>query len=357
MKPLVRIGCSVVLSEDEDEAVHGYHISQAVALAVEQANKTDDLPFSIEMSLGDDKADLEAAVDIAQGFISDSTVLGVVGTMNSHTSLATAPLYHTAGLTQISPSASNPALGQKQYKTFFRMVPHDLYQGQEGARYAVKGLRASRIAVVHDGGDFTRPLAERFVQTIEKLGASVISSCQIEPGGHHYPEVVTDMSKHRPDLIFLALIEAEGRIVANQLRQAGVRSPFLGTDGLKPSLYLTTPDYDVEGPYHTSASTDVYKQACAAEFARAYQARYGELYSVYTAEAYDAANVLIQAYRRASSLDRTTVLSEILGTKEFSGATGTLEFDQHGERVNPSINIYKVVDSVATFLGVSSDLY
>ena len=91
MKPLVRIGCSVVLSEEVDEAVHGHHISQAVALAIEQANKTDDLPFSIEMSLGDDKADLEAAVDIAQGFISDSTVLGVVGTMNSHTSLATAP--------------------------------------------------------------------------------------------------------------------------------------------------------------------------------------------------------------------------------------------------------------------------
>jgi hypothetical protein len=76
MKPVVKIGCSAVLSEEADEEIHGLHISQAVALAVEQANSRGDLPFVVEMLLGDDKAQPEAAIAVAQRFIADPQVLG-----------------------------------------------------------------------------------------------------------------------------------------------------------------------------------------------------------------------------------------------------------------------------------------
>lgn len=98
LKPIVKIGCSAVLSEEADEQIHGRHIAQAVTLAAEQANSQGDLPFVVEVVVGDDKAQAEAAVAVAQRFIADPQVLGVVGTMNSHTSLAAAPLYYQASL-------------------------------------------------------------------------------------------------------------------------------------------------------------------------------------------------------------------------------------------------------------------
>lgn len=355
-KPVVKIGCSAVLSEEEDEAIHGRHISQAVALAVEQANEYGNLPFLLEMVLGDDKAQVDAAVTVAKKFISDPQVLGVVGTMNSHTSLATAPLYHTASLTQIAPAASNPTLTQQGYHTFFRVNPHDLCQGQEGAKYAVQVLGAKKVAIVHDGGNFGKPLAHIFGETAEQLGAQIVCHLEIEPGKVDYHEAVTEVADARPDLIFFGLIEAEGRHVATQLRQAKVRAPFFGTDGLKPSLFLATPDYEVEGPYHTSACTDVFNLASAQTFAEAYLTRYGELYSIYTAEAYDAANILIEAYQRAAKLERVAVLSEVAGTKDFSGASGSITFDQHGDRLNPRISIYKVVNQTPKFLGFTNEL-
>lgn len=356
MKPVVKIGCSAVLSEETDEAIHGQHISQAVALAVEQANSRGDLPFVVEMLLGDDKAQPEAALAVAQHFIADPQVLGVVGTMNSHTSLATAPLYQQANLAQISPAASNPTLTQPGYRTFFRVVPHDLHQGQEAAKYAVQVLGAQRIVVIHDSTAFGQPLAQVFQQTCEVLGTHPILYLSIQRGQIDFKDLAAEVAATGPDLIFFGVIEAEGRHLAAQIRQAGVRAIFFGTDGLKPSLFLTTPAYDVEGPYHTSASTDIRVKPVAAAFAQAYQARYGELYSIYTAEAYDAANILIAACARAEILHRLAVLAKVAHTHNFPGASGSITFDKHGDRVNPEIGIYRVTGEVPVFLGMTTEL-
>ena len=355
-KPVVKIGCSAVLSEEADEQIHGRHIAQAVTLAAEQANSRGDLPFVVEVMVGDDKAQPEAAVSVAQRFIADPQVLGVVGTMNSHTSLAAAPLYYQASLTQISPAASNPGLTQHGYCTFFRVMAHDLYQGQEAAKYAVQALAARRIAVIHDSSSFGEPLAQVFVRTSEELGVSPVLYRGIQRGQVDFKELAGAVAAVEPELIFMSVIEAEGRHLAAQLREAGVRAILFGTDGLKPSLFLATPGYEVEGPYHTSASTDVRVKPSAAAFAQAYQARYGQLYSIYTAEAYDAANILIAACARANPLDRPKVLPEVARTRDFPGASGPIGFDERGDRLDPEIGIYRVTAGVPVFLGVTRDL-
>lgn len=356
LKPVVKIGCSAVLSEEADEQIHGRHIAQAVALAIEQANRRGDLPFMAEVVVGDDKAQPEAAVAVAQSFIADPQVLGVVGTMNSHTSLAAAPLYGQANLAQISPAASNPTLTQQGCATFFRVIAHDLYQGAEAARYAIGVLGRHRLAIIHDQTSFGEPLAQVFRQTAEELGVTPLLYRGIERGQTGFNALAAEVAALGPELIFMGVIEAEGRHLAVQLRQAGVQAILFGTDGLKPSLFLATPDYEVEGPYHTSASTDVRVKPSAAAFAAAYQARYGELYSIYTAEAYDAANILIAACVRAARLDRSSVLAEVAQTRNFAGASGLISFDQHGDRLDPEIGIYRVTAGKSVFLGTTREL-
>jgi branched-chain amino acid transport system substrate-binding protein len=355
MKPVIKIGCSAVLSEEEDEAVHGRHIAQAVGLAVEQANQRAEFPFELELLVGDDQAKTESALSVAREFIEDPRLLGIVGTMNSHTSLATAPRFSQAKLAQISPAASNPALTRQGFDSFFRVVPHDLYQGREGAKYAVQVLGARRIAIIHDGGSFGEPLAAVFSQTSRELGAQIVISRRIQPGKLDYREAAAEVAAAKPDLIFFGVIEAEGRHLAAQLRQVGLVAPYFGTDGLKPSRFLATPEYDVDGPYHTSASTDVYLRPSAATFAQAYRDRYGELYSIYTAEAYDAANILIAACAAAIRPERSLVLEQVAQTKNFSGASGTITFDKYGDRLNPQISMYKVAGDALVFLGYTQE--
>jgi branched-chain amino acid transport system substrate-binding protein len=212
------------------------------------------------------------------------------------------------------------------------------------------------MAIIHDNTAFGLPLAEIFSQTSRELGVNPLLYRGIRRGQTDFGDLAIEVAAAKPDLIFLGVIEAEGRLLARQLRQAGVRAIFFGTDGLKPSLFLSTPEYDVEGPYHTSAATDVYVQPSAAAFAQAYQARYGELYSIYTAEAYDAANILINACAGATALNRSAVLLEVACTYNFQGASGLISFDENGDRLNPHIGIYRVSQQTPVFLGLTEEL-
>lgn len=350
IRPTVKIGCSIVLSNDADEAVHGRHLVQAMQLAVDQANARG-LPFQVDLLVGDDGQSLAGAQAVAHRFVADPQVLGVVGTMNSHTSLATAPIYHAAGLAQISPSASTPALTRQGYDTFFRLVPDDLVQGQDAAHFATTILHANRIAVVHDQTSFGLPLAEVFARIAQEQQAEIVLFAGIERGNTVFSNVVEALVATAPDLVFFAVIEAEGRHLARHSRQAGSRAVFMGTDGLKPSHFLATPGYDIPGPYHTNASTDVLVASSAQPFATAYQERYGELYSIYTAEAYDAVSILIDAFLRAPSLNRSAIRAAVAATQDFPGATGPIAFDAHGDIANPLIGIYRWAGGRMRFLG------
>ncbi|MFN8475328.1 MAG: branched-chain amino acid ABC transporter substrate-binding protein [Anaerolineae bacterium] len=355
-KPTVKLGCSAVLSRDPDEAVHGGHIAQAVRLAVEQANARGDLPCEVEVVVGDDGADVAMSVGVAQSFIADPQVLGVVGTMNSDTSLAVGPLFAAAGLAQIAPAASNPDLTRQGWPTFFRLVATDLVQGAVAARYAVSVLGARAIAVIHDGSSFGKPLGRIFGEAARAQGAEVILFVGIQRGELDFHDLAHRVARAAPDLIFFGVIEAEGRVLARQLREAGVTARYFGADGLKPSRFLATPGWPVDGPYHTNAGTDVFHSPSSACFVADYRARFGEVYSIYTAEAYDAANILLAALARAPRLDRSSVVAEVARTRDFAGATGSITFDERGDLLNPRIGLYRVDGDQTIFLGYASDL-
>ncbi|MCL5046781.1 MAG: branched-chain amino acid ABC transporter substrate-binding protein [Actinobacteria bacterium] len=360
VRPIVKLGCSAVLSGDE--AIHGRSIVRAVQLAVERANSRVRAPFEFRAVPADDRAEGEGGVRVAGAFIDDPEILGVIGPMTSDPAAAAAPVYDRAGLAHISPSASSPALTRRGYRTFFRLVPDDLVQGSVAARYAVRALGALDLAVIHDGSAFGEPLAEVFRETAAGLGARIRAYEAIRRRDVDYGSVADRVQDARADLFFFGVIEAEGTRLAAQLRDRGVRAIFFGTDGLKASRFLETPGAGVDGPYHTNSSTDIHVKPSAAGFLSLYRERYGEDNPVYAAEAYDAANILISAVEGApvrtgaTRPDRASVLAGVAGTREYSGASGTITFDEKGDRTDPEIGIYKVDDGRIRFLGYDWEL-
>jgi branched-chain amino acid transport system substrate-binding protein len=356
MSELARLGHSVPLTGAE--GVHGRTADKAVRLAVEQANARGDLPFEIELLSLDDKCEPEAGAYVARHLAADPDVFGVVGPFNSTPAQTAAPVYHEAQLAHICPAASNPELSRQGWDTFFRTVPSDAVQGREAARCAVHVVGARHIAVLHDRSAFGQPLAEVFADAAWEHGANIVLFEGIARGQTDFPETVKRVAAAAPDLIYFGLIEAEGSAMAHRLREGSVTAPYLGADGLKPSQYLETPGADAAGPYYTSACTDITRRASAADFQRAYGARFPEVadYTVYTAEAYDATNVLINALRRAGTTEREPVCREVAATEAYPGASGLISFTTEGNRANPVIDFYVVKEGELTFLGTTSDL-
>jgi branched-chain amino acid transport system substrate-binding protein len=353
MKRRVKLGNSVPLSGEEGR--HGVAANHAVELAVMQAGERGDLPFDIELVSLDDECTAEAGEAVARRFVEDAEVFGVVGPFNSTPTLGAGPVYDAAGLAHICPAASNPGLSGRGWRTFFRMVASDEVQGREAARCAVRVAGARRMAVLHDQTAFGQPLAEIVADEARKQGAEIVLFEGIERGRRRFPDTVRRVREAAPDLVYFGLIEAEGSAMAHELRAGGVRAPYMGADGLKPSRYLETPEVEVVGPYYTSASADARGRATAAAFRQAYNERFPEFtdYSIYTVEAYDAANVLFDALRRAGRADREAVLGEVAATRGLKGASGPVSFSPQGDRLDAVIDFYVVKEGRLTFLGSS----
>lgn len=346
---VVRLGCSASLSGEE--ATHGQHMAAAVRLAVSQAQERGDLPVGLEVVVLDDAGNAQGAVAVARRLIADELVAGVVGPLTSETVLAAAPLYHAARLAHISPAASTPRATRCGYDTFFRTVSDDEVQGREAARLAVAYLGCKAIAVVHDGSAFGQPLAEIFRDHCLALGARVTPFEQVEKGQTDFADAIARLATCAPELIYCGLIEAEGARFAAQLRQAGLMTPLFGADALKPSRFLETPGYPVQGPYYTSASADITRAESAASFHRSFGS-----YSIYTAEAYDATCILIAAISRSAPGDREGVRREVAATAGFVGASGTITFDARGDLAEPRLDFYAVQEGRLCFLGATREL-
>lgn len=353
----VKMGCVLPLSGPEDR--HARSQLLAVKLALEEVEPELELPFDVELVVEDDAVSAEKAADIARAFVADQDVLAVIGPMNSFTSLSAGPIFYEGGLVHIATAASNPTLTKRGWRTFFRVVANDVHQYQAAAGFAVKKFGASRISVVYGaGGTFSAPLAEGFRDVAQGLGAEIPLFLGIQGKKDDFSDVVEKLAGVPYDLIFFVLGESTAVIISRQLREAGVMVPFLATDGIKPFPYFATFDYDVEGPYYTNVCADPRVKTSAGEMVERYVKRFSEEPTVYMAEGYDAAQIILSALKRTGSArpTRQEVLEAVAVTRDFPGTSGTITFDEYGDIVEPEIGIYKVEDRALKFLGYAKDL-
>lgn len=352
-KPEATIGFAAPLSGDQ--AIVGRPMSWCAALAVEQANARGDLPFHLTLLVEDDRADPTVAEAVARRFVDNPTVIGVVGHKNSGPSAAAAPIYAAAGLAQITPSSTNSQLSRQGYPTFFRLCAHDAIQGVVAARYAIRALKARRIAVIHDRTDYGAPLAEVVAATIRQEGAEVALFEGIVEGAGDFRDTVARIREQAPDLVYFALTEIEASILARQLQEAGVEVTLFGTDGSKESAFLPLAGAAAEGAYQTYAGVDPESTPSAQPFIREFEARYGQV-PVYGVEVYDAACLLIEALARVADLDRQSIVQAVATTKNFEGASGRISFAPNGDRLDPQVSIWRVERGEIRLLGLARDL-
>ena len=356
-KKKIKIGCVLPLTGPESR--HARAQMLAVELAIIEVAPELDLPCEVELIVEDEAFDPQKAAKIAQKFVADEDILAVIGPMNSKTSLAAAPIFHQAGLAHIATAASNPDLSQKGWQTFFRVVVNDIHQYTDAAKYAVKVLKTDRIAVVFSaGGTFSVPMAEGFRRVATELGAEIPIFLGIDGEKLDYSNAVEQLKQVDVGLIFFVVGEDTATAIASQLRQAGVMTPFFATDGIKPFPYFATPEYSVDGPYYTNVCADPHVKPEAGEMVERYIAHFGEKPTVYMAEAYDAATIILTALSRlnADQLTRNGVRTEIAATRNFPGTSGIITFDECGDLVNPAIGIYKVEQEALEFLGFTNEL-
>lgn len=345
-----RIGFSVPSADIQQ--ITGYCAAQ---LAVDNANASGTLPCRLELAPIVESRDPDQSRQAATTFAESPQALGVLGPLNSDAALITQDIYNAAGLAQLTSEASSPLLTSRGFDNFFRLVANDEYQGRALAQVAVQYLKSRRIAVIHDNSGWGRPIAEIFSAEAARLGcapAAVIGFGEREQR-LQFDALAEQTAAADPDLVYFAVYWNKAHIIAHKLRYLGVTATFLGSDALKPFVFLEVPSLDTVKPYHTLAGVDMRLKPSARAFMEAFALRYPLLLAApqYAAEAHDCASLLIDAVRQAGGVDRAGVLAAIQGTRAYSGAIGGVTFDEYGDLIDPEISLYQCEDGLRRYIG------
>jgi len=335
-----------------DQAYIGTGVLYGAQIAVEDANIKGPVFGNTRLKFAplDDQHNPTQAVLAANKLSADPNVMGVVGHFNSSCTKAASSIYHETRVVQITPASTNPEISRQGFDTFFRVCATDDVQAPAAADFVWKELQAKKIVIVDDKTTYGKGLADEFEKKFKKLGGVVLSHDGITQGEKDFTPLLTKIKSLGPELVYFGGIYPELSLLLKQSRKVGLETPWMGGDGIYDVtlIRLATPEL-AEGTYATMLGVDPHSLPGARDFITRFEARHGEIGS-FSAYGYDAANVLIEAIRRAGKKDREAVLREVRNTKDFQGVLGVINFDEKGDAVGRSVGIFKVEKGKFKFL-------
>ncbi|NAZ76798.1 ABC transporter substrate-binding protein [Kineococcus sp. T13] len=316
----------------------GVNINNGVKLAVEEHN-AESGACQVAVEEYDSQGLPDQATGLATQAVGDENVVGIVGPAFSGESKVADPLFDEAGLVGITPSATNPALSENGWGTFFRVLGNDATQGPAAATYITDTLGKQKVYVVDDATEYGKGLADLVRQD---LGAAKVKDNTVQKGQTDFSAVVSDIRGSGADAVFFGGYYAEAGLLLKQMRDAGLTQEqvaFVSDDGAKDQgLVEAAGGPAAEGAILTCPCLP--PEEAEGTFAADYEEAYGTAPATYSAEGYDAATILLEGISEGN-VTREDLLAYVK-SYDAPGVTKQLKFDEKGEPSEISVWAYKV---------------
>jgi len=295
-----------------------------------------------ELLAEDDAADPKQGTAAAQKLM-DAKVVGVVGHLNSGTSIPAAKIYSDAGVPQISPSATNPKFTRQGFKTTFRVVADDVHLGGTLGRYAVEQLKGKSIAVIDDRTAYGQGVADEFEKGVKGKGGTIVKREFTNDKATDFTAILTNIKAAKPDVVFFGGMDAVAGPMIRQMKQLGITAKFMGGDGICSSeLPKLAAGAMADGQVVCAEAGGVEgeQKTGMEKFKVDFKKKFGADVQVYAPYVYDATNVLVAAMVKAGSTEPAKYLPELAKTANYKGVTGTISFDEKGDVKNGALTLY-----------------
>ncbi len=344
---LIRIGSVAPLTGPQSHL--GHDNENGARLAIADAN-TQNIVIAgkkahFELVGEDDAADPKTGTIVAQK-LADAKVNGVVGHLNSGTTIPASKVYADAGIVQVSPSATNPKYTHQGFKTAFRVMANDEQQGHVLGQFVTGTLNAKTVAVIDDATAYGQGLADEFEKSVVAAGGKVVAREHTDDHSTDFSSILTRIKSKSPDLIFYGGMDAQSGPMAKQIKALQIPSSFLTGDGGCSYEFAQLAGDAAEGVYCSLPGVPLERMPKGADFKKRFNAQYGEIQD-YAPYSYDAVGVLIAAMKAADSADPAKY-QMAMGTLTYPGVTANIQFDANGDLKGGEITIYQWKKGVKT---------
>jgi branched-chain amino acid transport system substrate-binding protein len=342
-----------------DEASIGAGALKAIQLAVKDFNKAGGVNGTqVQLLVWDDQHSAQTAQTLQAQGITDPTVLGIVGPMNSGVVLGSVQGLQAATppLPFVSESASNVKVTDSGNSVAHRVNARDDAQGPADAKFMID-QGAKKVYVMDAKSDYSTGLAD---QTEAYLKAHSITTQRdsVKAGTKDFTTIITKIKAFNADWVYFADEGPEAAPLVTGMKAAGLtignNIQFLGTDGEEDSSIITNSQGAYDGAYATNITADPagVSGSAAAAYVTAFKAEYGpdsvSQAGPFYGSAYEAAQALLQAIKNSpvnsGKISRADVISH-LASDTFTTIFGSVKFDAKGDVTGGGIYVYKATGS------------
>ncbi len=323
----------------------GIGMRNAVELAIEQLGQPlRDAGFDIQFVPYDDQGTPDVGVSNAQQIVADAAVLAVIGHYNSGVAIPSSEVYDPNDLVMVSPANTGVNVTDRGLATVNRVCGRDDAQGAYGAEFAAS-LGLTSVYVIHDTTTYGQGVATFFQEGAEANGIAVLGFEGTEELSN-FEGVIQPILALAPDAVYMGGLYPQFGVFVNQLRAAGYTGQLLGPDGLDGSEYVELAGEGGVGTYYSSTAGPASVFPGTAQFIEDYTAKFGEGPKPYGAESYDATGIALAAILSAATdgeiPTRAAVSEAVRATTDYEGLTGTISFDENGDREFASYFVLQV---------------
>ena len=298
----------------------------------------------------------------AQTAAQDEEIVGWIGPFNSGCAAVEIPILNEAGLGMISPAntyigltkpGGEPDEPEKYYPTgernYSRVIVADDEQGQAGA-LLMEEEGVESVYILDDKETYGKGLADQTQKSAEELGIQVVGREGIDGSAANYRSLMNKIARIDPDAIYFGgIIENNaGQLIKDKVG-AGMSNDdvlFIGPDGIFVDTFISQAGNAAEGAYITFGGLPESElTAKGQQFVQDYESQHDDAVQPYTAYAYEAANVMLDAIEKASKegeVTREAVLQQIFATEDFNGVLGTWSFDEDGDTSLTELSVQQV---------------
>jgi branched-chain amino acid transport system substrate-binding protein len=298
-----------------------------------------------ELVAEDDAADPKQGTAAAQK-LCDSKVAGVIGHLNSGTTIPASKIYNDCGIPMVTGAATNPNLTKPGYKTTYRIIANDNALGAGLAFYAADALKLKRVAIIDDRTAYGQGVAEVFKKTAMAKGMAIVDEQFTTDKATDFMAILTAVKSKNPDAIFFGGMDPQGGPMLRQMEQLGMSNvKYFGGDGICTAelAKLAAGAKTISNVVCAEGGASLAKMPGGEAWRKRYDAKYPGQFQVYSPYTYDATLVLVDAMKRANSTDPKVYNPELIKAN-FKGVTTTIAFESNGELKNPAITLYVYKD-------------
>jgi branched-chain amino acid transport system substrate-binding protein len=308
--------------------------------AVAQFNRANRTRFKVVQ--GDSQLSASLARTVGRRFVSNRNIMAVIGGSTSQSVISSAGLFERVGLTSISGSATRVDLTNGQFRTFFRVVPHDGIQAPNIVNFIAGNMRADNVVVLDSQDDYSVPLSQAVARGLSGRNITVDRE-SVAADETDFSSIVANVGNNVDVVVFATQTASAAQTLSQQLREQGKRAVVFGTDG----AYSPT-QYKPNSGFVSSFANDLRFLASARSIVRAYN-RFSsnKAFGTFGPPSYMAAWVAMNGIRGACADGRATrseVTRRVRSTNVPSILGGRIRFTARGDVRGAKFYIFRVTN-------------